>query len=108
MTETIEKAVALESLERVRDVIGHLERLYDRDTWTGGLLFADSRGGFLLVACFNADQYVAFGTPFETLFPERDLRPLTLEEALMDGRRYQPWLMGDIPGVLRGLRLLPA
>lgn len=107
MIETVDKAVWLESLERVQHVIELMEKLYDTNVWTGGMLFQDLQGGFVLVSCFDPDQYVAFGTPFESLCPERDLRALTLEEACANGGRYRPWLAGDIPNVLRMLKLLP-
>jgi len=107
MPETVDKAVWLESLGRVEHVIRLMELIYDTNVWTGGLLFQDLQGGFLLVACFDPDQYMAFGTPWERLFPERDLRPLTLEEALANNSRYRPWFTGDITMVLRHLKLLP-
>lgn len=107
MPDTIDKAVYLESLERVYNVIGVLEQLYDADTWTGGMLFVDTQGGFLLVACFDPDTYTALGTPWETLFPPAHLRYLGLEEACAHRQRYRPWLAGDIVNTLRALRLLP-
>lgn len=105
--ELIEKAVWLSDLIRARNVIALMDHIYDKDIWTGGMLFIDTRGGFLLVACFDPDSYIALGTPFETLFPEEHLRSVTLEEACFDGRRYRPWLAGDIPNTLRALRILP-
>lgn len=108
MTELVEKAVWLESQERVRDVIKLMGRLYDNDIWQGGLLFRDLQGGFLLVVTFNPDTYLALGTPFETLFPASHLRPVTLEEACTQWRRYRPCLSGDMTIALRALKLLPA
>ena len=105
--EPIEKAVWLESLDRVRNVIHVLGQLYDREMWLGGLLFADVQGGFLLVITLNPDTYIALGTPWENLFPPAHLRPITLVEACTDWRRYRPWLGGEICTVLRALRLLP-
>lgn len=107
MIETVDKAVWLENIGRVRDVIELMERIYDTNVWTGAMLFQDTQAGFVLVACFDPDQYLAFGTPFERLFPERDLRYITLEEACHNGKRYLPWLGGDIPGALRMMKLLP-
>lgn len=107
MTELIEKAVFLEDFTRVGNVIALLDRLYNRDTWQGGILFVVSGGGFLLVATFDLERYRAAFPAFEALFPERDLRSVTLEEACANRRRYQPWLSGNIAGALRGLRLLP-
>lgn len=107
MTDTIDKAVYLEDLGRVYNVVGVLEHLYTADVWTGGMLFVDTRGGLLLVACFDPDTYTALGTPWETLFPPAHLRSITLEEACAHRQRYRPWLAGDIVTTLRALRLLP-
>lgn len=107
MTELIDKAVWLDSLDRVHNVINVLGQLYDSEMWLGGLLFQDVQGGFLLVVTLNPDTYIALGTPWENLFPASHLRPITLEEACTAWRRYRPWLGGDICTVLRGLRLLP-
>jgi hypothetical protein len=107
MRETTDKAVWLEDIARVSNVIHVLNQLYDADMWTGGMLFVDTQGGFLLVACFDPDTYVALGTPWETLFPPAALRPLTLQEACAHSSRYRPWLVGDIVNTLRFLRLLP-
>jgi hypothetical protein len=106
-TELIEKAVWLDSLERVHNVIKVLDQLYGPDMWLGGLLFRDIQGGFLLVVTLNPDTYIALGTPWENLFPANHLRPITLVEACTDWRRYRPWLDGEICTALRHLRLLP-
>lgn len=107
MPEPIEKAVWLDSLDRVHKVISVLEQLYDREMWLGGLLFLDVQGGFLLVVTLNPDTYTALGTPWENLFPANHLRPITLVEACTAWRRYRPWLQGNIPTALRELKLLP-
>lgn len=107
MPDTIDKAVWLQDIDRVYNVIGVLDQLYDSTIWTGGLLFMDMRGGFLLVACFDPDTYVALGTPWETLFPPDHLRALTLEEACSNSLRYRPWLTGEVVLALRFLKLLP-
>lgn len=108
MPELVEKAVWLEDFTRVQNVIALLDRLYSREVWQGGILFVVAGGGFLLVVTFDLEQYREYGPSFEVLFPERDLRVVTLEEACANRRRYQPWLTGDIANALRGLRLLPA
>lgn len=107
MTELVEKAVFLDDFTRVQNVIALLERLYSRDVWQGGILFVVSGGGFLLVVTFDLELYRNAGPFFETLFPERDLRSVTLAEACAERRRYQPWLSGDIATTLRTMRLLP-
>lgn len=106
-SDLIEKAVWLDSLDRVRKVIIVLDQLYGPDMWLGGLLFADVQSGFLLVVTLNPDTYIALGTPWENLFPANHLRSITLEEACLDWRRYRPWLRGNIPIALRELKLLP-
>lgn len=106
--DLIDKAVWLESMERVLNVIGVLDQLYDSDMWVGGILFRDTLGGFLLVATFDRDTYIALGTPWERLFPPAHLRAITLDEACAQDRRYHPWLRGEIPNTLRLLRLLPS
>ena len=106
--ELVEKAVWLDSLDRVQKVLSVLNQLYGPDMWLGGLLFADVHGGFLLVVTLNPDSYIALGTPWENLFPANHLRSITLEEACLDWRRYHPWLRGDIPIALRTLKLLPS
>jgi hypothetical protein len=107
MTDTIDKAVWLEDMGRVHNVASVLEQLYG-GIWTGGMLFRDTtQGGFLLVACFDPDTYIALGTPWETLFPPAHLRAVTFEEAGAHWHRYRPWLAGDIISTLRSLRLLP-
>ena len=108
MPPLVEKAVWLESLERVHNVIKVLDQLYGPDTWIGGVLFADVRGGFLLVVTLDPDTYIALGTPWENLFPPNHLRSITLEEACWDWRRYRAWLAGSICTSLRGLKLLPS
>lgn len=105
--ELIEKAVWLESLDRVHNVIKVLDQLYGSDMWLGGLLFADVMGGFLLVVSLDPDTYIALGTPWENLFPPVHLRSITFEQACINWRRYRPWLGREICTVLRGLRLLP-
>lgn len=107
MTNTIDKAVYIEDLERVYNVVNVLEQLYTADMWTGGMLFVDVQGGFLLVACFDSDTYISLATPWETLFSPGHLRYITLEEACAHRQRYRPWLVGDIVATLRSLRLLP-
>jgi len=108
MSELIEKAVWLDSLDRVQKVLSVLEQIYGGDIWVGGLLFQDVQGGFLLVVTLNPDTYIALGTPWENLFPSSHLRPITLEEACNAWRRYRPWLGGEICTVLRALKLLPS
>jgi hypothetical protein len=103
----IEKAVWLDSLDRVHKVLSVLEQLYDHEMWLGGLLFTDVQGGFLLIVTLNPDTYMALGTPWENLFPSNHLRPITLVEACTNWRRYRPWLGGEICTVLRVLKLLP-
>jgi hypothetical protein len=108
MRTLIEKAVWLADMERVHNVIKVLGQLY-RQEWQGGLLFRDSiQGGFLLVVTLHPDHYAASGTPWETIFPSEHLRSVTLEEACFNSRRYHAWLSGDIPDVLRLLKLLPS
>jgi len=107
MPETIDKAVWLEDMKRVTDVVELLERTYTTNAWTGGMVFQDVGGGFLLVACFDAAMYPGEEVAWEALFPARDLRVLTLEQALADGHRVRPWLAGDVALMLRGLKLLP-
>ena len=108
MTELVEKAVYLEEFTRVTNVIALLDRLYPRDVWQGGILFLVTGGGFLLVVALEREKYCAAGPEFESLFPERDLRAVTLEEACSNRMQYQPWLSGDICTTLRTMRLLPA
>jgi hypothetical protein len=105
--QLIEKAVWLESLERVRNVVVVLGQLYDDGMWLGALLFADVQGGFLLVVTFNPVHYPARGTPWESLFPPSHLRPISLVDACTNWRRYHLWLGGEICTPLRRLKLLP-
>lgn len=107
MSELIDKAVWLEDMTRVTDVVELLERTYTSNAWTGGMLFQDVAAGFLLVACFDPGLYPGDLPTWESLFPARDLRALTLEQVLADGRRFRPWLAGDVALMLRGLKLLP-
>ena len=108
MIRFIDKAVWLTDMERVHNVIKVLGQLYDCQIWRGGLLFRDSRGGFLLVVTLNPDTYTARGTPWETIFPAEHLRAITLEQACFDSRRYHAWLAGDTPNLLRWFKLLPS
>lgn len=107
MPETIDKAVWLEGMSHVLGVISLLERIYETDVWTGALLFQDLQVGFLLVACFDPERYPGEHIAFEALFPARDLRDLTMQQACTLPNRYRPWLGGDLPAVLSHLKLLP-
>lgn len=108
MPPLIEKAVWLESMERVRNVIAVIGQLYDCDVWQGGILFRDSRGGFLLVVTLNPGTYTALGTPWETIFPANHLRSITIEQACSNHQRYHVWLGGESLYLIRQLRLLPS
>jgi hypothetical protein len=108
MPPLIEKAVWLESMERVHNVIRVLEQLYGSDTWQGGILFRDSQGGFLLMVTLNPATYDPLGNRWENLFPPSHLRDVTLEEACFNHRRYHVWLGGESPYIIRQLRLLPS
>lgn len=107
MPETMDKSVWLEDMKRVADVVKLLERTYTTDVWTGGVLFQDTVAGFLLVACFDPALYPGKEIVWETLFPARDLRDVTLEQACSRQTRFRPWLAGDISQVLAHMRLLP-
>lgn len=108
MAELLEKAVWLPDLVHIRKAIRLLGELYDRDTWVGGMVFTDTHGGFLFIATFDPERYTARDLPFEIVFSDQQLQPATMEEACTNGRRFRPWLAGDVCTALRGLRLLPA
>lgn len=107
MPDTIDKSVWLEGMDRVLNVIALLERTYESDVWTGGLLFQDMVAGFVLVVSFDPERYPGDHIAFEALFPARDLRDLTMDQACTLPNRFRPWLGGDLPAVLRHLKLLP-
>jgi len=107
MSELIDKAVWLDDMERVLNVVELLERVYPSDVWQGGILFQDRQSGFLLIITLDPELYPGEYPQFEGLFPARDLRLVTLEEACFDGGRYRPFLAGGIPDALRHLKLLP-
>jgi len=107
MAELTDKAVWLEDMERVLNVVELLERVYPSDVWQGGLLFQDRQAGCLLIITLDPEQYPGSYPSFESLFSTRDLRTIALEEACFDGGRYRPWLGGAIPTVLGHLKLLP-
>lgn len=107
MAELLDKGVWLDDMERVLNVIELLERVYPSDVWQGGVLFKDRQAGFVLIITLDPQQYPGSYPSFESLFPTRDLRRITLEEACFDGGRYRPFLGGDIPSVLGHLKLLP-
>lgn len=104
---TIDKSVWLEDLERAHDVVELLERTYTDNTWTGAMLFRDLQGGLVLVACFDAELYPGELPRWESLFPGRDLRALTMADLCADGHRYRPYLEGGLSLVLGRLKLLP-
>jgi hypothetical protein len=108
MPPVIEKAVWLESMERVHNVIQVLHQLYDSDTWQGGILFRDSQGGFLLVVTLNPATYDSLPSRWENLFPANHLRSITVEQACFNHRRYHVWLGGETPYLIRQLMLLPS
>jgi len=108
MSELIDKAVWLPDLAHIRNAIRVLGELYDRDTWTGGIVFTDTHGGFLFIATFDPERYAARELPFEILFSDQQLRSATMEQACSRSNRYHPWLAGDVCTALRALRLLPA
>lgn len=105
--ETIDKAVYLEDLGRVRDVVEILERTYPGPEWTGALVFLDGQGGLTLVVCFDPDLYPGELPAWEALFPARDVRALTMREACAAKRRYRPLLTGGAAEALAHLKLLP-
>lgn len=105
--DLVEKAVWLCDLVRVRNVVQVLTELYDSNTWVGGMVFQDTRSGFLLVATFDRDRYAHRLLPFDIIFEDRDLRSITLAQAMGDHRRYRPFVGGDIPNTLRAVKLLP-
>lgn len=104
---TTSKAVYLEDLDRVRDVVELLERTYPGPEWTGALVFLDSQGGLILVACFDMDHYRGDLPLWEGLFPARDLRVLSLREACANGHRYRPLLADGAEELLAHVKLLP-
>jgi len=104
---TIDKAVWVEDLGRTRDVVELLGRTYSNGSWTGAMIFHDHQGGLLLVACFDPELYPRNLPAWESLFPARDLRAVTMAEACADGRRYHPHLAGGIAVMLGHLKLLP-
>lgn len=104
---TIDKAVYLEDLGRVRDVVELLERTYPGAEWTGALVFIDGGGGLILVACFDPVLYPGERTEWEALFPARDLRALTLRDACAARRRYRPLLAEGVVETLAHIKLLP-
>lgn len=107
MPDTIDKSVWLEDMERVLNVIALLESTYPTDVWTGAMVFQDMVAGFILVACFDPEQYPGDHIEFRALFPSRDLRDLDMQQACTLPNRFRPWLGGDLPAVLRHLKLLP-
>lgn len=109
MDNLIDRAVWFPSLDQLIKAVKVLDQLYDdlAGTWTGGIVFIDLRGGFLLVVTFDSDLYVSFSPPFESLFPPERLVSITLDDACKNGNRYRAWLGGDIPNTLRVLKLLP-
>lgn len=104
---TIDRAVYLEDLERVRDVVELLERTYPGPEWTGALVFEDIHGGLVLVASFDAELYPGALPAWEALFPARDVRELTLRNACAWRRRYHPLLADGAEAILAHLKLLP-
>ena len=107
MTNLIDKAVWLEDMTHVLNVIELLERTYPGPEWPGALLFQDLQQGFLLVACFDLELYPGEYAPWESLFPPRDLRDVAMEQACWLPKRYRPWLGDGIAGALRQMKLLP-
>ena len=108
MSNLVDKAVWLEDMTHAQNVIALLEHTYPGPVWPGGLLFQDLQTGFLLVACFDLELYPGEYALWESLFPPRDLRDITLEQACWLPRRYRPWLGDGIAGALRHQKLLPA
>lgn len=104
---TIDKAVYLEDLARVRDVVELLERTYPGPEWTGALVFSDGQGGLILVGSFDPDLYPGDLPAWESLFPARDLRALTVREACAARRRYRLLLPEGAEELLAHLKLLP-
>ena len=107
MTELTDKAVWLEDMTHVLNVINLLERTYPGPEWPGAMLFQDLQTGFLLVCCFDLEHYPGELPVWESLFSPRDLRDITLEQACWLPRRYRPWLGDGIADSLGHLKLLP-
>lgn len=107
MTELVDKAVWVDDLERARNVIELLERTYPGPEWTGATLFQDPPAGLVLVCCFDPELYPGDLPAWETLFPARDLRALTLAEACAPSHPLRAYLAGGITDALRRLKLLP-
>jgi len=108
MTKLIDKAVGLEDMTHALNVIELLERTYPGPEWPGALLFQDLQAGFLLIACFDPELYPGELPTWESLFPPRDLRDVTMEQACWLPNRYRPWLGDGVADALRQLKLLPA
>jgi len=107
MTNLIDKAVYLEDMTHVLNVVELLERTYPGPEWPGALLFQDLQSGFLLIVCLDLELYPGELPLWESLFPPRDLREVTMEQACWLPNRYRPWLGEGVIEALRGSKLLP-